>query len=112
MSEPTVVTLQIAGEDYTIRTLATPDHARACAAHVDAAMREILQASSMVQPQRAAILAALAITDELFQARGTADNMQDGLASRLARMTALIEAELAPSAPSAHPSNDSLATAE
>ena len=47
MSQQSVVTLQIAGEEYTIRAHATPEHARACAAHVDAAVREVQQALSL-----------------------------------------------------------------
>src|SRR5690606_25130384 len=96
MNQQSVVTLQIAGEEYTIRAHATPEHARACAAHVDAAMKEILQASTRTQPQRAAILAALAIADELFQARAALDNVQSGISERVARLTADIEARLVP----------------
>ncbi len=94
-SQHHVVSLQIAGEEYTIRAHATPEHARACAAHVDAAMREIMRASSIPR-DRAAILAALAITDELFQARAALDNVQGGLTERIAGMTAEIEARLEP----------------
>ena len=95
MSQHHVVSLQIANEEYTIRAHATPEHARACAAHVDLAMREIMRASNIPR-DRAAILAALAITDELFQARAALDNVQSGLTGRMARMTAEIEARLAP----------------
>jgi cell division protein ZapA len=96
MTQQSVVTLHIAGEDYTIRAHATPEHARACAAHVDSAIREIQHSSSLVQREKAVILAALAITDELFQARAALENVQGGLGERIARLTSEIEARLKP----------------
>ena len=96
MSQQSVVTLQIAGEEYTIRAHATPEHARACAAHVDAAVREVQQALSLVPREKAVILAALAIADELFQARAALDNVQGGVGERIARLTSEIEARLKP----------------
>jgi cell division protein ZapA len=96
MSQQNVVTLSIAGEDYTIRAHATPEHAKACAAHVDAAVREIQRSSGLVQREKAVILAALAITDELFQARAALDGVQAGVGDRITQLTASIEARLTP----------------
>jgi cell division protein ZapA len=59
----------ICGEDETIRSEAPPEHTRAVAAYVDAKIREVLDSASVVESQKAAILAALQITDELFEAR-------------------------------------------
>ena len=59
----------ICGEDYTIRSDSPPDHTRAVAAYVDAKIREVLESASVVESHKAAILAALQITDELFSAR-------------------------------------------
>lgn len=70
----------ICGEDYTIRSDSSPDHTRAVAAYVDAKIREVLENASVVESHKAAILAALQITDELFEARQghqeTADAMR------------------------------------
>ena len=59
----------ICGEDYTIRSDSPPDHTRAVAAYVDAKITEVLESASVVESHKAAILAALQITDELFEAR-------------------------------------------
>lgn len=59
----------ICGEDYTIRSDSSPEHTRRVAAYVDAKIREVLENASVVESHKAAILAALQITDELFSAR-------------------------------------------
>jgi len=59
----------ICGEDYTIRSDSPPDHTRAVAAYVDAKISEVLESAAVVESHKAAILAALQITDELFEAR-------------------------------------------
>lgn len=90
-----VVTVSIAGEEYTIRADATPEYTRDCAAYVDRTIREILDQGSLIQPHKAAILAALAITDELFKSRGEADAVRDDVGRRAGRLAADIEARLA-----------------
>ena len=64
----TVVKVSIVGEDYTIRSDATPEHTRAVADYLDKAIRKVMQAGAG-DTHRAAILAALQITDELFKAQ-------------------------------------------
>lgn len=67
----------ICGEDYNIRSDSPPEHTRAVAAYVDAKIREVLESASVVESHKAAILAALQITDELFEARqGQADSAE------------------------------------
>jgi cell division protein ZapA len=61
--------VEILGESYAIRTEAAPEHTRAVAEHLDRAIRQILSGGSVIEANRAAILAALQITSELFQAR-------------------------------------------
>lgn len=63
------VRVTIGGEDYTVRSELPPEYTREVAAYVDAALRRIRDMMPMVETHKAAILAALAITDELFQAR-------------------------------------------
>jgi cell division protein ZapA len=63
------VRVEILGESYAIRTEAAPEHTRAVAEHLDKAIRQILAGGSVIEANRAAILAALQITSELFQAR-------------------------------------------
>lgn len=63
------VKVEILGESYAIRSEAAPEHTRAVAEHLDRAIRQILSAGSVIETNRAAILAALQITSELFQER-------------------------------------------
>jgi cell division protein ZapA len=63
------VRVTIGGEDYTVRSELPPEYTREVASYVDAALRRIRDMLPMVETHKAAILAALAITDELFQAR-------------------------------------------
>lgn len=82
-----VVTLHIAGEEYAIRTDATEEYTRACAEHVDRTIRDILDGASMLQVHKAAVLAALAITDQLYQANRETDSLREGVRSRAARLS-------------------------
>lgn len=61
--------VKIVGEEYTIRSSVPPEHTRAIAAHVDAAIRKVLESPAITDPGKAAILAAMSITDELFRER-------------------------------------------
>lgn len=61
--------VRIVGEEYTIRSDVPPEHTRAIAAHVDAAIRKVLESPAITDPGKAAILAAMSITDELFRER-------------------------------------------
>jgi cell division protein ZapA len=72
------VRVTIMGDEYTIRTDASPEHTRAVAEHVDRAIRAVMSATN-VEPHKAAILAALEITDELFQARAASDELESGI---------------------------------
>jgi cell division protein ZapA len=78
----------ICGEDYTIRSDTAPEHTRAVAAHVDKAIREVMTSAAVVESHKAAILAALSITDELFRERAAGVEMADamnGLSNELRR---------------------------
>ena len=59
----------IGGEEYTVRSELPPEYTREVAAYLDAALRRVRDTLPMVESHKAAILAALSITDELFQAR-------------------------------------------
>ena len=59
----------IGGEEYTVRSEVPPEYTREVAAYLDAALKRVRETLPMVETHKAAILAALAITDELFQAR-------------------------------------------
>jgi cell division protein ZapA len=65
----TSVKVEILGESYAIRSEADPEHTRAVAQHLDRAIRQILAGGAVIEANRAAILAALQITSELFLER-------------------------------------------
>ncbi len=78
------VKVLIGGEEFTVRSELPPEYTREVASHFDAALARIRGSLPTVEAHKAAILAGLAITDELFQAR-SAD------ADQAARLTALAE---------------------
>ncbi|HZN98031.1 MAG TPA: cell division protein ZapA [Gemmatimonadales bacterium] len=59
----------IGGEEYTVRSEVPAEYTREVAAYLDAALKRVRDSLPMVESHKAAILAGLAITDELFQAR-------------------------------------------
>lgn len=98
MSDPaqkTVVTVTIAGEDYTLRADATPEYTRECAEYVDRTITEILAQGSIIQAHKAAILGALAITDQLFRARRDLQAAHAEAAALADRLASEIESHLA-----------------
>ena len=64
-----VVKVSILGGEYTLRTETTPEHAHAVAAYVDDTITDVMHGGQMVESHKAAILAALRIAGELFEAR-------------------------------------------
>lgn len=73
------VKVDILGESYSIRTEAPPEHTRAVAEHLDRSIRQILSGGSVIETNRAAILAALQITSELFETRDAAAEVTQAL---------------------------------
>jgi cell division protein ZapA len=76
------VKVVIGGEEYSVRSEVPPEYTREVAAYLDAALKRVRDSLPMIETHKAAILAALAITDELFQARR--EDRQ--IADRLTRM--------------------------
>ncbi|HSD32789.1 MAG TPA: cell division protein ZapA [Gemmatimonadales bacterium] len=63
------VRVVIGGEEYTVRSDLPPEYTREVAGYVDQALRKVLAQGGLVETHKAAILAALDITNELFQAK-------------------------------------------
>jgi cell division protein ZapA len=85
------VTVRIAGEEHTIRANVEPGYTRRCAQLVDERIREIRSRSGLLETHKAAILAALSITDELFQAREELEAAGREVAEQASRLAARIE---------------------
>jgi cell division protein ZapA (FtsZ GTPase activity inhibitor) len=96
MSERNAVTVRIAGEEHAIRSSAPPEYTRRCARLVDERITEIRRRSGLVEGHRAAILAALSITDEFYQAREELDRLREEVAGRAARLTERIDEAVGP----------------
>ena len=71
----------IGGEEYTVRSELSPEYTREVAAYLDAALKRVRDSLPMVETHKAAILAALSITDELVQARQGDRDVADRLSS-------------------------------
>jgi cell division protein ZapA (FtsZ GTPase activity inhibitor) len=94
MSAPTKhsVRVQVGGEELALRTELPPEYAREVAAHFDTALRQIRAASPSLEAYKAAILAGLAVTDELFRSHRT----DVELAGRITAMTEQVSRLLPP----------------
>ncbi len=89
MNRKSSVKVTIVGEEYTIRSDEPADHTRAVAVYVDQMMRGVMNAGPTVESRKAAILAALQITDELFKSRDGVEKMAErmrGISSELRRL--------------------------
>jgi cell division protein ZapA len=69
----------ILNEEYAIRTDTDPEHARAVAQYLDQAIRKVMSSGSVVESNRAVVLAALQITGELFDARTALDSSSESI---------------------------------
>ena len=92
----TSVTVRIAGEEHTIRANAEPEYTKSCASYVDDRISQIRSQGALMETHKAAILAALSISDELLQAREELKRVRNEVDSRATELTRLLEAELAP----------------
>ena len=91
----TTVSVRIGGEEYSIRTEATPEHARECAALVDTALTDIRARGPMIEAHKAGILAALSIADLLLQERHALQSERSESARRADSLAADVESALA-----------------
>ncbi len=61
------IEVQILGQTYSIRGDAEEEYMKAIASYVDEKMRDIYRLSPNINPLKAAIMASVNITDELFR---------------------------------------------
>jgi cell division protein ZapA len=84
-----VVTVEIAGQRYPIRSGLDPSYVADLAAYVDQKMRDASDSAPTSDMLGLAVLVALNVTDELFRARQKQSGSQgqlDALALRLERL--------------------------
>lgn len=99
--DPAATTVTIFGQEYTIRGGEDPKYVAEIAKYLDQRMREVSRNAAQVSTVRVAILAALNITDELFQHRGLPAETQQ-LEQRSQRLLASLEASLGAADPTTH----------
>jgi cell division protein ZapA len=75
------VKVSIVGQEITIRSEASAEHRREVAAYVDKTIRTIMNSGAIIEPSRAAVLAALQITDELFRAKESQRALDESMQS-------------------------------
>jgi cell division protein ZapA len=88
------VTVRIGGEDHIIRANVEAEYTRRCAEWVDDRISEIKTQLGLIESHKAAILAALSITDELFQAQGQAKALRKETAKRAGVLARKLELAL------------------
>jgi cell division protein ZapA len=84
------VRVVIGGEEYTVRSELPPEYTREVAAYLDAALKRVRDSLPMVESHKAAILPALSITDELFQARRGDREVADRLSAMAGDLARLL----------------------
>ncbi len=92
--EKASVTVRIAGEEHTIRANAEPEYTKKCAKLVDDRIHEIRMQAGLIEGHKAAILAALSIADEYFQALDALEHDRKEVASRVTNLMRRIQAEV------------------
>lgn len=88
------VKVRIAGEEHVIRAAAEPEYTLRCAAAVDQRISEIRRLSGLAHGHRAAILAALSLVDELFQAQDELARTRRETAERADALVRTLDAAL------------------
>ena len=73
------VRVTILNEEYAIRTETAPEHAKNVARYLDQAIRQVMSSGTVVESNRAVVLAALQITSDLFDSRGALDKVKDSM---------------------------------
>ncbi len=78
--------VSIYGEELGIRSSASPEYTRRVAAFVDKVMKQVAKATKLTDVHRIAILAAMSITDEYFQAVSKGNESSEGWEERVETM--------------------------
>jgi len=86
-----VVSVEISGQNYPIRTGLDPEYVARIAAYVDERMRAVGDATPTGDPVRLAVLAALNIADELFRCRDASRARSGEIAERAHELEELLD---------------------
>jgi len=94
--DPRVVTVEIGGQRFPIRSTLEQSYVSELAAYVDAKMRAASDAAPAADGLGIAILVALNLADELFRARDKQSSASGDLNERALRLEQMLDAVLTP----------------
>jgi cell division protein ZapA len=86
-----VVTIEVGGQRYPIRSTLDPAYVAELAAYVDSKMRAATDAAPSADGMRLAVLVALNIADELFRARNQQSSAGGDINERALRLEQLLD---------------------
>jgi cell division protein ZapA len=97
LSDPAagVVTVEILGQRYPIRSALDPAYVVQLAGYVDAKMQAAADENQSSDSLRIAVLAALNIADEFFRSRETEDSSEEAISRRAAELERLLDRAIA-----------------
>lgn len=95
-SKKTQVRVSIFGEEYALRSEMGEEYTRACAEYVDERVNAVHVTGHVPEPHKAAILAAMQITDELFQVRSAGTDLTGSVIERITGLRKRIETSMGP----------------
>ncbi len=95
MAEVHVVTIEIQGQRYPIKTTLEAGYVHRLAAHVESRLEKAAHTAPSADTVGLAILTALNITDELFRARDARASESGSLAERTAALERIVDQALA-----------------
>ena len=86
------IKITIFGQEYSVKAPADPTYIKKIAEYVDTKMREVQSGFSSTQSSnRIAILSAMNITDELFNARKKGDSDDSDIEEKITSLIELID---------------------
>lgn len=86
--------VDIYDQSYNVNSGEDEEYVKELAAYVDSKMREIAEATRMVDSLKVAVLAALNITDELLTLRRRQQELEGPLRQRVEKCVAMVERAL------------------
>ncbi|RPI57846.1 MAG: cell division protein ZapA [Acidobacteria bacterium] len=94
MPDPHVVSVEIRGQRYPIRSTLDPQYVNGLAVYVDEKMRAAAETTPSGDSLRLAVLAALNIADELFRCQDAQHEKRGALSERYEALERLVDAAL------------------
>ena len=73
------VKVSILNEEFTIRSDTPPEHTKAVAEYLDGVARQVMSTGTVVESNRAVVLAALRVTAELFAERQASEELSGSM---------------------------------